>query len=162
VIKGLFNPIMWENMNKSILERSPLNAISVTKHSDGPKIERWGVHLIVSPICNIWKHKISSLSKDQYQSIVADDQYCLQNKTNLEFFEQIRWIVRFTICWNKCNEHLIKVHEMDHRDEKPYTCNHCDAKFKTSSCLKRHIKGVHSGEKRFECETCGLRFSESG
>ena len=88
MIKGLFNPIMWENMNKSILERSPLNAISVTKHSDGPKIERWGVHLIVSPICNIWKHKISSLSKDQYQSIVADDQYCLQNKRILNFLNK--------------------------------------------------------------------------
>ena len=65
------------------------------------------------------------------------------------------------ICWNICNEHLIKVHEMDHTGEKPYTCNLCDAKFKVPSCLKRHLK-IHSGEKPFECKTCGLRFSESG
>ena len=50
---------------------------------------------------------------------------------------------------------------MDHRGEKPYTCDLCDAKFKLKTCLKRHFK-VHSGEKPFECKTCGLKFSDSG
>ena len=50
---------------------------------------------------------------------------------------------------------------MDHSGERPYTCNVCEAKFKTSSCLKRHFK-IHSGEKPYECETCGQRFIDSG
>lgn len=42
-------------------------------------------------------------------------------------------------------------------DDKPYACDVCGLKYKTSNSLTKH-KRKHSNDKRYECEHCGEKF----
>lgn len=46
---------------------------------------------------------------------------------------------------------------MVHSDEKPFSCNLCDKKFRRKSTLNDHIK-VHNGEKMYKCSICEKLF----
>jgi len=41
---------------------------------------------------------------------------------------------------------------------KTFDCHMCAKKFNHNSGLKSHIARVHSNERKFECETCGMLF----
>eukprot|EP01083_Nonionella_stella_P210257 761364_1 len=45
-----------------------------------------------------------------------------------------------------------------HSDNRQYSCNQCDQKFKISDALREHMVYVHSNEKHFECNECHKRF----
>lgn len=49
-----------------------------------------------------------------------------------------------------------------HSDERPYKCTYygCNQAFKTSSPFYRHLR-IHSGEKRYSCSICQMKFAES-
>ena len=44
-----------------------------------------------------------------------------------------------------------------HSDERPFQCDKCAERFKTSSTLSNH-QVSHSEEKNEECKVCGKRF----
>ena len=45
-----------------------------------------------------------------------------------------------------------------HSNARPYSCDTCDMKFKSSTNLKAH-QTSHTGEKRYPCELCEKKFS---
>ncbi|XP_031617514.1 zinc finger protein 665-like [Contarinia nasturtii] len=52
----------------------------------------------------------------------------------------------------------VKVHERSHSGEKPFKCNQCSKAFAHRESLLTH-SSLHSGHKRFGCHGCGARFS---
>lgn len=64
-----------------------------------------------------------------------------------------------TFCKKKFRTHgQVKVHERSHSGEKPFKCNQCDKAFAHRESLLTHLS-LHSGLKRFACQGCGARFS---
>ena len=46
-----------------------------------------------------------------------------------------------------------------HSDEKQYQCEYCGMKFAWKKCYERHISSVHLQLKNYKCETCGTMFA---
>ncbi|EAA12990.4 AGAP011418-PA, partial [Anopheles gambiae str. PEST] len=53
---------------------------------------------------------------------------------------------------------LLNMHLRVHGIGKTFDCHMCAKKFNHNSGLKSHIARVHSNERKFECETCGMLF----
>ena len=55
----------------------------------------------------------------------------------------------------------LREHMLVHTGVRPYTCQDCGGRYKTSTYLKRHIRALHTAyEKNYVCSICGKAFNQ--
>ncbi len=58
------------------------------------------------------------------------------------------------------SSHSLTLHVASvHSQEKRFQCEKCGMKFGWNGCYERHIRSVHLQEKNYKCETCGTAFA---
>ena len=55
----------------------------------------------------------------------------------------------------------LKKHFKTHTDDKPYECNHCEAKFRENTLLRKHVNSIHLKLRPFLCQYCHKTFTRS-
>lgn len=48
---------------------------------------------------------------------------------------------------------------MIHKDQKPFSCQHCEKAFRQLGKLKEHIHGHHSEDNPYRCKECDKCFT---
>ncbi|KAJ2938652.1 hypothetical protein O0L34_g11980 [Tuta absoluta] len=59
------------------------------------------------------------------------------------------------------SKQMMRVHNLNHKDEKNYPCKQCGKAFKLRKTLKQH-EYIHSREKKIVCGECGKGFAQRG
>ncbi|KAI7795547.1 gastrula zinc finger protein XlCGF48.2 [Triplophysa rosa] len=54
----------------------------------------------------------------------------------------------------------LRIHQVVHQNERPFSCDSCRWRFKLKSHLNEH-KRLHTGDYRYKCPKCGKGFSRS-
>lgn len=67
-------------------------------------------------------------------------------------------VLKCSFCNKTCpSDSALQLHELVHRNERPFKCLDCSAAFKRSEHLKKH-KLIHSDVKPFKCLSCNREF----
>ncbi|KAK0173592.1 hypothetical protein PV328_006765 [Microctonus aethiopoides] len=107
------------------------------------------------------------LDDKQSKEIVEAVEYIHENSTNddekNDITNKIQEITDETSV-PKCRKHCRHTkcrRSVRKREKIMHSCPQCDKSFPSACLLKRHTS-VHTGERPYECDTCGRRFSQVG
>lgn len=113
---------------------------------------------------NLKTHMKLHVGSREFQCHLCDKAYPRADtlKRHILSFHENKRLYKCDVC-NKSFKGHIRDHMRTHaedREEKPFGCNQCKARFNQRSQLTVHMR-VHTGERPYSCKICARSFSHS-
>lgn len=114
--------------------------------------------------------KIFTKKSDLRQHIhMHDDLEYIENEEETEILRNAKVVVddRCLYQCNTCQKHILTKrgflrHIRIHTGNRPCRCNICGNQYRVKQDLARHIRDVHEGIKKYQCEICARPFANKG
>ncbi|XP_052562399.1 zinc finger protein 93-like [Culex pipiens pallens] len=100
------------------------------------------------------KAKGLKLVKEKKESDVKEEAQAVKEELKLNK-EKAQFECK--ICDKKFQKKIsLKFHLLIHTGELPHKCSQCDASFRLSTELSKHVMGVHEGKTPYDCKECNV------
>lgn len=103
-------------------------------------------------------HKYKVHEKKNWQCPTCGKVLAAYDRNHLRIHEKEQKYV-CDVCGKRFNcPQYLKDHRLAHESVKPFKCNFCERRFTQRTPRSIHMRKFHTGETRFECNSCNIGF----